>query len=68
MPCGVSARICVFEMGQSVLVRQLERELASTVSVLRDERRERRVQTEALRVKVDDARGTVREREEELER
>ena len=58
--------LCLLE--QSVLVRQLERELASTVSALKDERRERRVQTEALRFKLDETRGTVREREEELER
>ena len=53
---------------QSVLVRQLERELASTVAALRDERRERRVQTEALRAKIDETGGTIREREVELER
>ncbi|CAM9758142.1 unnamed protein product, partial [Laminaria digitata] len=53
---------------QSVLVRQLERELECTVSALKDERRERRAQTEALKAKVDGIRGTVREREEELER
>eukprot|EP00752_Nemacystus_decipiens_P009757 g8714.t1 len=53
---------------QSVLVRQLERELASTVAALRDERRERRQQTEALRSKLDQARGALRDAETELER
>ena len=49
-------------------MRQLERELASTVSALRDERREKRGQTEALRSKLDKSRGTVRDMETELER
>ncbi|CAM9809243.1 unnamed protein product [Pylaiella littoralis] len=53
---------------QSVLVRQLERELASTVSALRDERREKRAQTEALKSRLDKAKGTLRDREAELER
>lgn len=53
---------------QSVLVRQLERELASTVSALRDERKDKREQTEALKSKLDKARSTVRGREAELER
>lgn len=49
-------------------MRQLERELASTVSALRDERREKKGQTEALRSKLDKSRGTVRDMETELER
>lgn len=49
-------------------MRQLERELASTVSALRDERREKRAQTESLKSRLDKARGTVRDREAELER
>lgn len=53
---------------QSVLVKQLERELASTVSALKDERRERRGQTETLRRKLEEARGTVGDREAELQR
>lgn len=51
-----------------MLVRQLERELASTVSALKDERRERRAQTEVLRAKLDEARNASREREVELDR
>lgn len=38
------------------------------MSALRDERRERRGQTEALRAKLEDSRVIVREREAELER
>ncbi|CAM9615724.1 unnamed protein product, partial [Ectocarpus sp. 12 AP-2014] len=53
---------------QSVLVKQLERELASTVSALKDERRERRGQTETLRRKLEEARATVGDREAELQR
>lgn len=51
-----------------MLVRQLERELESTVSALRDERRERRGQTEVLSAKLEEARKSTRERETELER
>ncbi|CAN0060232.1 unnamed protein product [Ectocarpus sp. 6 AP-2014] len=53
---------------QSVLVKQLERELASTVSALKDERRERRGQTETLRRKLEETRATVGDREAELQR
>ncbi len=49
-------------------MRQLERELASTVSALRDERKDKREQAEALKSKLDKARSAVREREAELER
>lgn len=51
-----------------MLVRQLERELASTVSALKDERSEKRAQAEALKSRLDKTRGTVRDREAELER
>lgn len=51
-----------------MLVRQLERELTSTVSALRDERREKRGQAEALKSKLDKARGAARDLETELER
>lgn len=53
---------------KSVLARQLERELASTISVLREERRQRRVETEAFRSRLEEAKATVLEREVELER
>ncbi|CAM9512287.1 unnamed protein product, partial [Hapterophycus canaliculatus] len=53
---------------QSVLVKQLERELASTVSALKDERKDRRNQTEALKRKLGEVRGAVGDREAELER
>lgn len=49
-------------------MKQLERELASTVSALKDERRERRGQTETLRRKLEEARGIVGDREAELQR
>lgn len=53
---------------QSVLVKQLERELVSTVSALKDERRERRGQTETLRRKLEETRATVGDRAAELQR
>lgn len=60
---------CPFSpLTKSVLVTQLERELASTVSALKDERKERRDQTEMLKRKLDKATGTLGDREAELER
>lgn len=53
---------------QSVLVRQLERELASTVSALRDERSQRHGRTEALRADLEEARSALRQKEAELDR
>lgn len=49
-------------------MRQLERELASTVSALRDERRDKRAMGEALRAKLGDAKSAAREREADTER
>lgn len=49
-------------------MKQLERELASTVSALHDERRQKRAQTELLRAKLDESSSSLREREAELSR
>ncbi|CAB1111014.1 unnamed protein product [Ectocarpus sp. CCAP 1310/34] len=63
-----AAKLVTKREEQSVLVKQLERELASTVSALKDERRERRGQTETLRRKLEETRAAVGYREAELQR